>query len=216
MSYLHKIKDAIIHWDPAVAQEYQDQLDQDKQQYLRQHIQQPLAMADAISIIICGRREVVGKPIIEGLKPQFEGMSTFPSRVPHTYDQCLTTQSSNPVVHFCLTEESALSEIPLVVQGKKPPTQSSHIGSGNYDETKKPMAVVLGAGYDSTLATALIEAIKTHPVPVFEVDRALQKDMPPLGKPEYGQRMVERVVEGLHRVRDEGKLVAGYGGLHLY
>jgi hypothetical protein len=38
----------------------------------------------------------------------------------------------------------------------------------------------------------------------------------PAPGPAYGQRMVERVVEALRKMRDEGKLGTGVGGLHLY
>jgi hypothetical protein len=170
-------------------------------------------MADVIPIIIIGKREKVGQPIIDGLKPQVEGESKVGERSKET--SMLTTAKLHVVVHFILDEAASLVEIPYVVKGQKPPTQSSSIGSGDY-ASKKPLAVVAGGGYDSKFAAAIVEAIKDYPVLVFEVDESKQKDMPPLFGPDYGPRMVERVKEALLRARDEGRLGDGKGGILLY
>ncbi|PMD62321.1 uncharacterized protein K444DRAFT_523895, partial [Hyaloscypha bicolor E] len=48
-------------------------------------------------------------------------------------------------IHVILSAEAGAVEIPLLLEGKSPPS-SDNVGSQNY--SKKPVVIVTGGGYD--------------------------------------------------------------------
>lgn len=87
-----------------------------------------------------------------------------------------------------MTPESGKEQIAAIFRGETP-SADSQLGSNDY--SKKPVAVILGGGYDDAGIEVMMEASKgIHPVPWLRPD--LSKPAPPLG-PEYGKALVERI-----------------------
>lgn len=142
-------------------------------------------MADVIPIILCGKTEQIGQAVIEGLKPDIE------------------------VVHFILTPEAGIVEIPQVLDGTIP---TRTIGTGNLSTPVK--AIVLGGAYDADAVSKMREAVGQGPqVPWLSQDPDVPT--PPLG-PEYGKAMVVRVKEALWKMQASGRLDSGDGGCGMY
>ncbi|PKS08167.1 hypothetical protein jhhlp_005443 [Lomentospora prolificans] len=94
-----------------------------------------MAESTPIPIICCGKREEVGRIVIEGLKPEIE------------------------VVHFVLAEDSAAIIIPPILAGQGPPAhpELSSIGTGNFSQV--PKAVLLGGAFDDETIAKLRDAV---------------------------------------------------------
>ncbi|KAH7136811.1 hypothetical protein B0J13DRAFT_560082 [Dactylonectria estremocensis] len=145
-------------------------------------------MASPIPIVLCGKTEQIGKGVIAGLSPEVE------------------------VVHFVLTPEAGVKEIPQLLKGVMPEVKSSDIGSGNLNGAIK--AVVLGAAYEEDLINVMREAAsQVANIPWIRQDTSLPT--PPLG-PEYGKAMVVRVKESLGKLESSGSLGVGEGGMFWY
>ncbi|KAH7126052.1 hypothetical protein EDB81DRAFT_765136 [Dactylonectria macrodidyma] len=145
-------------------------------------------MTNSIPIILCGKTEQIGKGVIAGLSPEIE------------------------VVHFVLTPEAGVKEIPQLLKGVMPEVKSSDIGSGNLGGGIK--TVVLGAAYEDEGINAMREAAsQVANIPWIKQDTSLPT--PPLG-PEYGKAMVVRVKESLSKLDASGKLGIGEGGTFWY
>ncbi|KAI2621601.1 hypothetical protein GGR54DRAFT_638936 [Hypoxylon sp. NC1633] len=141
-------------------------------------------MADSrrpIPVVVCGKAEIVGKPVIEGLKPEYE------------------------VILFCLGSQPTALELPFLLQGLAPPQQSSYIGSGNYSE--QPRAVIMGAAWDEADVAQVKAAIDgaaaaaTAPPVILRNDTSVPAPQPPA--PEYAAQLIRRMRETL------GRLVTG-------
>jgi hypothetical protein len=106
------------------------------------------------------------------------------------------------VIHVILSLEAGKSEIPVILQGRKPPPSGiENLGTQNY--SRKPAAVVLGGGYDDNDVAELRDACNGEfNVPWLRPD--LSKATPPLG-PAYGKAMVERVKSCLKTLAEDGK-----------
>ncbi|KAF7556393.1 hypothetical protein G7Z17_g1438 [Cylindrodendrum hubeiense] len=135
-------------------------------------------MTNPTPIILCGKTEQIGRGVIEGLKPEYE------------------------VVHFVLTPEAGVKEIPQVLQGKLPDVKSSDIGSGNLTHGVK--AVVLGGAYEDEGITVMRDAVSSI-AEIAWVRQDTTQPTPPLG-PEYGKAMVARVKEALGKLEASGQL----------
>lgn len=101
-----------------------------------------------------------------------------------------------------MTPESGKEQIPFIFRGETPPSVDSELGTKDYSQ--KPVAVVLGAGYDDDGVKLMMEASKgIHPIPWLRPDTS--KPAPPLG-PEYGKAMVRRVKELVVELENGGKM----------
>ncbi|KAJ0108254.1 hypothetical protein J7T55_000220 [Diaporthe amygdali] len=129
-------------------------------------------------VILCGKTESIGKGVIETLKPEFD------------------------VIHFVMTPESGKEEIPAIFRGEIPLSADSKLGSKDYSQ--KPVAVILGGGYDDAATEVMMEASKgIHPIPWLRPDLGIPA--PPLG-PEYGNALVARIKEKLAAMEKEGTM----------
>lgn len=100
-----------------------------------------------------------------------------------------------------MTPEDGKVQIPAIFRGETPSAESE-LGSKDYSQ--KPVAVILGAGYDDVGAQVMFNASKgIHPVPWLRPDTS--KPAPPLG-PEYGKALVKRIKELLDEMEKDGKM----------
>ncbi|PLB50034.1 hypothetical protein P170DRAFT_508284 [Aspergillus steynii IBT 23096] len=135
-------------------------------------------MTEPLPVILCGKTEQIGAVVIESLKPELE------------------------VVHFILTPEAGVEQIPALLRGEKQVTSTSSLGSHNYERGIN--AIILGAGYDDQAAQVLRDAARgLKPVPWLRPDTS--KPAPPLG-PEYGKALVARIKETFVQLRKRGGL----------
>ncbi|KAF2667701.1 hypothetical protein BT63DRAFT_426552 [Microthyrium microscopicum] len=152
-------------------------------------------MSEPIYIALCGESEYIGAPVIEGLKPEIE------------------------VVNFTqASAQNAADELPYVLCGKAPLSNSSRLGTGNYG--KIPQAVVLGGAAEfaadekfKLISSALEKEAEARLVPILRSDKKVE--MPPRG-PEYGKRVIERVKAALFKLKEDGKLDGKHGGEEFY
>lgn len=114
--------------------------------------------------------------------------------------------NSITVIHFILTIEGAIAELPLVLTGQDPPTKSS-----KYSDP--PKAVIFGSGYDDVAIDEILEGIGGTGVPLLKADQSIP--MPPTG-PEYRRRSLERSKAKLAELTKEGKHEDGQRGVFLY
>lgn len=151
-------------------------------------------------VILCGKTESIGKGVIATLKPEFDGVFQAASRSGLATLCTLLTRYA--VIHFVMTPESGKEQIPAIFRGETPPSSDSELGSKDYSQ--KPVAVILGGGYDDAGAEVMMEASRgIHPVPWLRPDLSIPA--PPLG-PEYGKAMVARVKEKLAAMEKEGTM----------
>ncbi|KAI2641423.1 hypothetical protein GGS26DRAFT_585814 [Hypomontagnella submonticulosa] len=137
-----------------------------------------------IPIVVCGRAEIVGRPVVEGLKPEYD------------------------VILFCLGSQATAAEVPYVLKGLAPPSQSSYIGSGNY--ASPPVAVVMGAAWDAADVELVHTAMRVAPgVPATKAPVILRNDTsvpaPQPPAPEYAAQLIRRIRETLGRLVREGE-----------
>ncbi|KAI2602098.1 hypothetical protein GGR54DRAFT_553251 [Hypoxylon sp. NC1633] len=129
-------------------------------------------------VILCGKTELIGRGVIAGLKPEFD------------------------VIHFIMTPEAGIVQIPAILKGEQAPPSHSELGSKDYSEL--PVAIILGGGYDDADIEVMIKASAgIKPMPWLRPD--LTKPAPPLG-PEYGKALVARIKELLAELQKEGKM----------
>ncbi|KAH8677876.1 hypothetical protein BX600DRAFT_139333 [Xylariales sp. PMI_506] len=140
-----------------------------------------------IPIILCGKTEQIGTGVIANLKPEFD------------------------VIHFVMTVESGVEEIPYVLKGQQPPSRGSHIGSSNYGAP--PRAVVFGGAFDDAAFDAIRTSWADVQIPLLRVDVTIP--MPPVG-PEYGKKILQRCKSKLTELEKDGKLDGSHGGIILY
>ncbi|KAI1375103.1 hypothetical protein F4677DRAFT_460929 [Hypoxylon crocopeplum] len=131
-----------------------------------------------IPVVVCGKAEIVGKPVAQGLKPEYD------------------------VILFCLGSKPTAAEVPYLLQGQAPPTQSSYIGSGNY--ARPPVAVIMGAAWDAAdvarVRAALLGAglpAGSEPV-ILRNDTSVPAPRPPA--PEYTAQLIRRVRAALDKL----------------
>jgi hypothetical protein len=109
----------------------------------------------------------------------------------------------SPVIHFILTPEAGAAQIPAIFKGEQQVETTSALGSHDYSQ--KPVAVILGGGYDDAGTEVMMKAAAgIHPVPWLRPD--LSKPAPPVGTPEYGQALVQRIKLLLAQLEQEGKM----------
>lgn len=115
-----------------------------------------------------------------------------------------TNNTRFQVVHFVLTPEAGVAEIPKVLRGEIPENSSSQIGTGNTNV--KIRAIITGGAteYQDEGFKLFQDAVSPIP-PVFWLRNDTTKPTPPLG-PEYGKAMVARVKQALDGLSNEGRL----------
>lgn len=153
-----------------------------------------------IPIILCGKTEAIGRGVVKGLKPDYEGTPHSPASSVQTHLLCV-------VVQFITGPEAAISEIPTLLQGQLPVSPTSTLGTGNV--SVRPKAIVLGGAFVETFEDVKREVEKQ----MVEIGGSkiawcmhdASKPHPPIG-PEYGKAVLERCRELLGRLRDGGKL----------
>ncbi|KAI1093917.1 hypothetical protein F5B19DRAFT_94680 [Rostrohypoxylon terebratum] len=122
-------------------------------------------------VILCGKAEIVGKQVIEGLKPDIE------------------------VILFCQGSDPTAAEVPYILRGVAPPTQSSHIGSGRY--SRRPKTVIMGAAWDENAVAQVKAAIQSAGLPpgtapiILRNDTSVVTPKPPAR--EYGEQLIRRI-----------------------
>ncbi|KAI1392891.1 uncharacterized protein F4822DRAFT_144881 [Hypoxylon trugodes] len=129
-------------------------------------------------VILCGKTEDIGRGVIASLKPEYD------------------------VIHFVMTPEAGVSQIPAILKGEQAVPSDSTLGSKDY--SKPPVAIILGGGYDDAGAEVMMKASSgIKPMPWLRPD--LSKAAPPLG-PEYGKALVARIKELLAQLQKQGEM----------
>jgi hypothetical protein len=154
-------------------------------------------MSDPVPIILCGGSPVIAAGVKASLHPECEGkLEASLSSLQHS-DQIII------VIHVILSTAAGVSEIPVILEGATPPaSEPENVGTKNY--SKKPIAVVTGAGYEDEDIEKLQEACKgKRSVSWLRPDTTIPA--PPLG-PEYAKAVVLRVKATMKELVESGKL----------
>lgn len=107
------------------------------------------------------------------------------------------------VIHFVMSPEAGAAQIPAIFRGEQAVETDSALGSHDY--SRKPVAVILGGGYDDAGTEVMMKAAAgIHPVPWLRPDLTIPA--PPFGTPEYGKALVERIKALLAKLEQEGKM----------
>lgn len=118
---------------------------------------------------------------------------------------------------------SIKDELPFLLKGSPPPNPSSTSGSGNW--SSPPQALLLGGGYQDKDIEEIVEIAKSTDgameIPWLRVDVRKTQGPPPPAEPTeeqaavYGKGIAQRMKDALNRLREEGRLGQGNGGIHL-
>ncbi|KAF2009063.1 hypothetical protein BU24DRAFT_415415 [Aaosphaeria arxii CBS 175.79] len=134
-----------------------------------------------IPVVGCGKIPAMGKSISQHLRPEYE------------------------VTHFILSYEAAEAELPHLLAGRNPQSQTpNEIGTNNY--SRPPRAVVFGRGYDPHQ----VEELKKKFASVAKEPVAWVRGNPgdlPVGAvgPDYAQLIVADMKKVLNKWRDGGE-----------
>ncbi len=102
-----------------------------------------------------------------------------------------------------MTPEAGITQIPAIFRGDQDVETTSALGSHDYSQ--KPVAVILGAGYDDAGTEVMMKASAgIHPIPWLRPD--LTKAGLPFGTPGYGEVLVQRIKTLLAQLEQEGKM----------
>lgn len=152
----------------------------------------------AIPVIVCGRRESVGSVVIEGLKPEYEG-TLKPHQTSLIKTKYELQSHKKTVIHFVMSPEGGLRNLPLILSGSTPANEESSLGSKIYSQP--PRAIILGGGYSDDDLAKLQDAATSSSgavrVPWLKADLEKTKRGPEPGTPEYSQLVALRVKETL-------------------
>lgn len=107
------------------------------------------------------------------------------------------------VIHLILSPTAGEADIPSLLRGDAPPSDDAN-NLGTKKHSKRPEAIVLGAGYKDADVATMREACRGGSnVPWLRPD--LSKPAPPLG-PDYGKAMVQRAKSCLKGLEKDGKI----------
>lgn len=99
------------------------------------------------------------------------------------------------MIHFVMSVEEGVRDLPLILSGSTPVNEGSGLGSKRY--SRFPKAVVLGGGYDDEAITRLREAVAVSPgtikVPWLKADPNKTKAGPTPGTDEYCRSAASRM-----------------------
>lgn len=174
-----------------------------------------------IPILTTGRTEAIGRQVTSLMKPEYEGEWSLLIPFPLFYSVCLgRLTQAHVVIHFTFAS-SIMDELPYLLKGGVPPNPSSTLGSGNW--SSPPQALLIGGAYqdkDVEEVVRLAEGTEgAMEIPWLRIDSG--KMQPPSGQPTpdqaaaYGKAIVQRFKDGLHKLKEEGKLGLGKGGIYL-
>lgn len=112
------------------------------------------------------------------------------------------------VIHFIMSLEGGLRNLPLILSGSTPANEESSLGTKNYSQPTK--AIVLGGGYSDHDFAKLREAATSSSgavrVPWLKADTEKTKRGPEPGTPEYSQLVALRVKETLGELLNQTDL----------
>lgn len=112
------------------------------------------------------------------------------------------------VIHFIMSLEGGLRNLPLIFSGSTPANEESSLGTKNYSQPTK--AIVLGGGYSDDDLAKLREAATSSSgavrVPWLKADTEKTKRGPEPGTPEYSQLVALRVKETLGELLNQTDL----------
>ncbi|EJT82585.1 hypothetical protein GGTG_02558 [Gaeumannomyces tritici R3-111a-1] len=142
-----------------------------------------------ISVIVTGKGEHIGKPVIEALLPEIE------------------------VIHYTLAE-AIDRELPLLLRGEQPDPKSSNLASARW-ESGPPVALLLGGAYDEAAiqrlrrSLGLVGASDDEPatatsIPWIRIDSKKSTVKPT--DPGYAADVTRRMKETVLKLNSEGKL----------
>lgn len=127
---------------------------------------------------------------------------------------------TSPVILFCTSIEATVAELPLVMKGAKPTTQSSTLGSGNF--TTPPVAVIFGGAWTDKDVDTVKEGLKKSGVqddklPVFLMHDTSKPTAKEIGE-EYGNQVLQRTRDTLDKVVAERQGDTGWpsSGIAMY
>lgn len=175
-----------------------------------------------IPILATGRTDAIGRQVMALMKPEYESEWSLLIPFPLLHNIiCLSRLTqAHVVIHFTFAS-SIMDELPYLLKGSAPPNPSSTLGSGNW--SSPPQALLIGGAYkDKDVEEVVKLAERTEgamDIPWLRIDSG--KMQPPSGEPTpeqamaYGKAIVQRFKEGLHKLKEEGKLGQGKSGIYL-
>lgn len=118
---------------------------------------------------------------------------------------------------------SIKDELPFVLKGQAPPNPSTTFGSGNW--SSPPQALLIGGAYQDKDIDELVKLVEgidgALEIPWLRIDTTKTEGPGPSSNPTpeqaaaYGKVVVQRMKDGLGKLKEEGKLGPGNGGIHL-
>lgn len=115
------------------------------------------------------------------------------------------------VIHFIMSVEDGIRNLPLILSGSTPVNDKSSLGSKNYSAL--PKAVILGGGYDDEAITLLREAVTCSPgtvkIPWLKADPEKTMAGPTPGSEEYSRAAASRMKQTLGTLLERGDLESG-------
>lgn len=115
------------------------------------------------------------------------------------------------MIHFVMSVEDGIRNLPLILSGSTPVNDKSSLGSKDYSAL--PKAVILGGGYDDEAITRLRDAITSSPgtvkIPWLKADPDKTTAGPTPGSEEYCRAAASRIKETLGTLLEKGDLESG-------
>ena len=116
---------------------------------------------------------------------------------------------SKPVVHFLASSETAATELPLLLTGKKP-SQPPAFNIGTQDYSEQPQAIIVGSYFTNSMVEALRKQCgytlnvpwMTAGVNEEQRDELMKRPMDPA---RYGPFVAIALKGAMARVKEEGR-----------
>ncbi|KAF2150942.1 hypothetical protein K461DRAFT_279724 [Myriangium duriaei CBS 260.36] len=136
----------------------------------------------AIPILLCGRSATIGRPVAQGLLPDYE------------------------VIHFMTNPTTAKSDIPAILSGQRPATETDDPAVGSANFSARPRVVVLGRAFEPADVEEIRKACEERKGEVAWV-LGDPKVGPPKGPPGpgYAAKSLEEVKGVLGGWRERGE-----------
>lgn len=164
----------------------------------------------AIPIAVCGRTASIFEAINELLPATYEGRA-FPSSILRSFRW---SNFSEIVVSGHTSTETAASELPLLLRGSKVVPSSGYGTNVTNDESKIPVAVVVGGAFpQSDFEQIIQECNAVRPLAFFRADVSKH---PAGGGPPPVQMLVDRVVKAMEEAAAGKGAGAWEPGVYLY
>ncbi|KAI1343233.1 hypothetical protein F5Y15DRAFT_412027 [Xylariaceae sp. FL0016] len=135
-----------------------------------------------VSVVLIGLSTEIGRPVTEGLLPEYE------------------------VIRFIQSEEAARADLPHIFEGREPPAPSTNdVGSGHYGQT--PRVVIVGRAFEPEKVEAIRQScagsIGAPTVWVVGDPARKPAGVPPPG---YGQKLpgeLKKIISGWYEAGAE-------------